>query len=374
MKRILILLTDLYGAIGGIQTFNITFVRALEELGNKHGWKISVYILNDSSKEKDISVPREIYYRSFSGSRYGFVLGALTAAFRTDLLIIGHSHFLGLALLMPRFIKNFRILIVHGIEVWHKLPFFLRLGLNKIHKILAVSRYTMNQMIKFNDCSEKLFSIFPNTLAPEFEKEETKLTRHHLNLPAGPIILSVARLSAFDVKKGVEHAIRAMQFVRNQIPEAVLLIVGDGNDRSRLERLVVDMNLNQTVFFIGQKNAEQLKSYYQACDIFVLPSAKEGFGIVFLEAMASGKPVVAAEEGGIPEVVVHGQTGFLVRYADVELLANRIISLLQDEALRKKMGSTGKLRFHDLFEYEKYCNRLERILVPLLCENGEFSG
>jgi glycosyltransferase involved in cell wall biosynthesis len=136
------------------------------------------------------------------------------------------------------------------------------------------------------------------------------------------------------------------------------MIVGDGDDRKRLEDLVRENGLSDRVIFTGVVSDEELIGFYKACDVFLMPSRQEGFGIVFLEAMAFEKPVIGGNHGGTPEVIVDNETGFLVEHGDVNSLADRIIRLLLDGELCKRMGQAGRRRVEENYTFDPFRKRL----------------
>lgn len=145
--------------------------------------------------------------------------------------------------------------------------------------------------------------------------------------------------------KAIEHLIQMLKIVQKRVPKAHLHIVGPVSDKEYKKKLnvIVDkMDIQNSVIFKGPKNGADLEKEYSECSVFALTSKEESFGIVLLEAMASGKPIVATEVGGIPEIIKNEEEGILVKYGDVEQLAENIMKLLSDSELRKRMGSTGK--------------------------------
>jgi glycosyltransferase involved in cell wall biosynthesis len=160
----------------------------------------------------------------------------------------------------------------------------------------------------------------------------------------------------------VDHVLEAMHKLRRELPELAYTIVGDGGDRPRLEALARSLRVDQRVTFAGWQNHFELAEAYRACDVFVLPSAQEGFGLVFLEAMATGKPVLAARAGAVPEVVVDGETGVLVDYGDVDALAAAILRLSRDAGLRRTLGEAGRKRFLEQFSFEQATNRVGELV------------
>jgi phosphatidylinositol alpha-1,6-mannosyltransferase len=189
-----------------------------------------------------------------------------------------------------------------------------------------------------------------------------------LPVPSGSrLILTVARLLASEPGKGVDTVIRAMPRLVNFFTSLYYVVVGDGDARPALERLAAECGVAERVVFTGARETGSLRAYYEAADVFVMPSRQEGFGIVYLEAMAVGKPVVAAACGGAPEVVSEGETGFLVSYNDVAALETRLESLLADEGLRRRMGEAGRRKTETQYRLENF----RRGLVALLGTGSE---
>jgi phosphatidylinositol alpha-1,6-mannosyltransferase len=175
---------------------------------------------------------------------------------------------------------------------------------------------------------------------------------------AGPgdiLLLSVGRLQR---RKGHDIAIQAIATLRTRLPNLRYVIAGDGEERSRLERLAADLNVQDRVFFAGIVSDADLPAFYAACDIFLLPNRVdegdiEGFGIVFLEAAASGKPVIGGNNGGVPEAVDRDVTGLLVDGADVWAVAAAIADLATSEERRGRMGLAGRVRAHGSFSWQR---------------------
>jgi phosphatidylinositol alpha-1,6-mannosyltransferase len=143
------------------------------------------------------------------------------------------------------------------------------------------------------------------------------------------------------------------------------VVVGDGAQRQPFHQLASSMGLAEKVILAGPVANTLLPSYYAACDVFVLPSTKEGFGIVFLEAMAHAKPCIGARAGGIPEVVRDGVTGLLVDASDLpRSLPSAILRLLSDPALARTMGERGREELERNFAFPHFRDRLEQLMYP----------
>jgi glycosyltransferase involved in cell wall biosynthesis len=163
-------------------------------------------------------------------------------------------------------------------------------------------------------------------------------------------ILTISRLSQSDNYKGIDHLIEALPQIRQEIPAARLRIVGHGDDTPRLQALAAKLRLGDAVRFLGYVNDDNLRREIRDCRIFALPSHREGFGLVYLEAMAQGKPCVAARSGGAPEVL-SPETGVLAEYANLPALAQACVHALRRDwdaaAIRARAGTFSYSHFRD---------------------------
>lgn len=170
-------------------------------------------------------------------------------------------------------------------------------------------------------------------------------------------ILFVGRLHPV---KGVQYLLLAMKRVHARVPEARLILIGDGIERERLETLSKQLNIQQYVQFIGEVPHEKVLFFMQVADVFVLPSLSEGLPNVILEAMASGLPIVATHVGGIPYIIQEGVNGYLVDAINPESLAEKIILILNDDTKWKKI-SENNLEYVKKYNWEDIILRLEVI-------------
>jgi glycosyltransferase involved in cell wall biosynthesis len=160
--------------------------------------------------------------------------------------------------------------------------------------------------------------------------------------------------------KGVHYLIMAMKLVHDKMPDAKLILVGDGEERERLAALSIQMGVQKHVRFVGKVPHEKVQTFMQRADIFVLPSLSEGFPNVILEAMASGLPIIASRVGGIPDIITNDINGYLVEVKDINDIANKTILLLQDDALRKKISDNNR-HLVKKYAWENVIFELERI-------------
>jgi glycosyltransferase involved in cell wall biosynthesis len=366
--KIVALVTSAFGGIGGIETFNRSLIGALDQLAPQHNWTVRVFSLLD--REELPGVDSYLYSgstdaRGFSGNRAQFAFAATRASHSADIVIIGHANHAPLALIMS---SPFKCLIVHGIEVWKKLPRLRSLGISRIDRILSVSAFTQREMMRQNALAADRFRIFPNTLDPQPPSRRSEVDRSALGLPQGHMLLSVARLASSERYKNIRSVIESLPSVLAKIPDTFYVIIGEGSDRKVFEELAHRMGLAERVFLPGAVPNDFLPAYYETCDLFVLPSVKEGFGIVFLEAMSHGKPCIGARAGGVPEVIRDEVTGVLV---DPSRLATEvpeaILRLLTEPALCETLGANGRAVLESNFSFARFSNRLEEIL----CNRGQ---
>jgi phosphatidylinositol alpha-1,6-mannosyltransferase len=190
--------------------------------------------------------------------------------------------------------------------------------------------------------------------------------RARLGLADQPVVVCVSRLVP---RKGQDTLIRAMPRVLNAVPDAVLLIVGGGPYRNDLERLAADTGVSGSVRFTGSVPWEELPAHYGAGDVFAMPCRTrrggldvEGLGIVYLEASATGLPVVAGDSGGAPDAVLDGETGWVARGDSPRDAADRIVTLLQDPELRQRMGERGRAWVEERWRWDLLAERLASLL------------
>lgn len=183
------------------------------------------------------------------------------------------------------------------------------------------------------------------------------------------VVLSVGRLQK---RKGHDHTILAMEYVRERIPNILYAIIGDGKELEYLKDLTAKKNLNHSVLFMGEMQDSALLECYQQCDLFVLANREvngdiEGFGMVLVEAQACGRPVIAGDSGGTSETMIPGTTGLIVDCRDPKILADAICSVLGDMNKSQEMGKRAREWVQNTFEW----NHLVTKARDLFCELNE---
>jgi|Deesub1362B_J571_1020462.scaffolds.fasta_scaffold00320_28 N-acetyl-alpha-D-glucosaminyl L-malate synthase BshA len=223
----------------------------------------------------------------------------------------------------------------------------VKLVLKQADAVVAVSRFLKEEAEKLGVEAEKVRVIYNGVELPEWEEAEREMS-----------ILFVGSLVK---QKGIDTLLKAYRIVKERLPEAKLVIVGDGREREALENMSTRLKLKD-VFFEGSRN--RLGGYYSRSRVLALPSRSEGFGLVALEAMAYGLPVVATRVGGIPEVVTHGEAGMLVEKDDASALAEALIKVMADKALWQKLSQNARKRAA-MFSWEKTAQQYANLYAEL---------
>ncbi|MFE7371927.1 glycosyltransferase family 4 protein [Streptomyces anulatus] len=192
--------------------------------------------------------------------------------------------------------------------------------------------------------------------------------RERYGLGGRPVILCAARLVP---RKGQDTLIRALPAVRRAVPDAVLLLTGDGPYARTLRRLAADTGVADAVVLAGGQPHAAMPEHYAACDVFAMPCRTrrrglevEGLGIVFLEAAASGLPVLVGDSGGAPDTVRDGVTGHVVDGRDVAAVADRLVELVRDRAAARAMGEKGRAWVREAWGWEGTYDTLAGLLTP----------
>jgi phosphatidylinositol alpha-1,6-mannosyltransferase len=228
---------------------------------------------------------------------------------------------------------------LHGVEVWQPLTRIRRYALQIADLLIANSSYTANRFRHANPwTADRPIMVCPLGIGSPDQAPQPQEC-------SPPLVLIVGRMAVEERYKGHDRLLECWPLVRSAIADAHLCIVGDGNDRMRLEHKCRTLGVSESVRFAGRIPDSDLEQLYRRCSLFVMPSRNEGFGLVFLEAMRAGRPCIAGD-GAPREVVQDGVTGLIDSTTDAAGLARTIVQLLQDPALRARMGQAG---------FERYC-------------------
>lgn len=352
---------------GGIEKFNRSLLKALHELsvdGHMDADAISAY--DPHPDEKYFPVLR---FTGHGGGRPLFVLNALYQAMKYNTVILGHINLAIVGRLIKLLKPSVRlIVIVHGIEVWYTLAGNKKKLLEKADVILSVSDFTKGKILEFNPSVQaSKIRIFPNTIDPyfrlptHFDKPRYLMDRYHLDADQ-QVLLTVTRLADSEKYKGYDNVISSIPSIKKKVPALRYLIGGkaDPGEHNRVEKLIEHFGVCESVSLLGFINDAELIDHYLLADIFVLQSRKEGFGIVFIEALACGRKVIAGSRDGSVEALMHGELGKLIDPDDQEGLITAIVDFLQTKEYSPLMLQK---KVYGAFGFHRYKNRLREYLL-----------
>ncbi|NJN62886.1 MAG: glycosyltransferase family 4 protein [Coleofasciculaceae cyanobacterium RL_1_1] len=335
----LFLFLQIFDAEGGIQTYNQNLLTAYIQHRDESDRlpQADVMLLRDSGQRSNPLHSRRLRFQYFAKGYHPWLQQVyFSIAFlyrvvrhRPRQVYCGHINLVSLVAFACLFLGLPYTVIVHGKEVWNRLPYFKRKALQKADCIWVVSRYSQALASQANQLNPKQFQHLPCcvdgqvfTPAP---KPDYLLDRYQLQ--GASVIMTVTRLWSGDIYKGVDVTIRALPEIIQAVPQVKYLIVGRGDDRPRLEALVAQLGLQDRVVFAGFVDDHELPDHYRVADLYSMPS-REGFGIVYLEAMATGVPVIAGNDDGSADPLMDGKLGWPVPYRDHHATAQACIEAL----------------------------------------------
>ncbi len=358
---ILLAITGAFGAGGGIAKFNRDLCRALS--AKPLAAKVAALPRVPHGEPVD-SVPSRVDYRSdVAGSKLKYAVGVVRTALEgprstEGTVICGHLNLLPVAAVSSWVRGDPLLLVLHGIEAWqpHK-SWIVRQLLPNVNRFVAVSEYTKTRFLDWAPLREEQGHVIPNCIdVSNFgpgPKREDLLTRYGLH--DRTTLLTLGRLSSEEQYKGHDEILEVLPDLADDIPDVAYLVCGNGDDRPRLERKAERLGVSDRVVFAGYVPEEEKKDHYRLADAFVMPGHGEGFGIVYLEAMACGIPVVASNADASQEAVREGALGVVVDPNDLEDVRRGIL-----KAVRQNLGAVPDGL--DYFSEEAFRNRWHAVL------------
>jgi phosphatidyl-myo-inositol dimannoside synthase len=360
--RILCLLTDAFGGQGGIAKFNRDFLRAM--------------CLNPDITEI-VAVPRRMAYPpeplpqklthivSGLNSKWLYIKTLLSlwrANYHFDIIICAHIHLLSIAYVVKLLYKAKLVLAIHGIDAWQPTKRWLSNYLiGSVDLIIVVSEVTKQRFLKWAKIKQAELYILPNAvdLAEYGPGPKNSALLNRYGLTGKIVLMTLGRLAPEEQYKGFDEIMELLPVLSKQIPQIAYLIVGDGEDRPRLEAKAQALGVGDRVVFTGFIPEAEKADHYRLADAFVMPGRGEGFGIVFLEAMACGIPVVGSKLDGSREALRGGALGILVDPRRPDEIQAGVLKALQQPPGVIPPGL-------DYFSFENFAARCHQILQQIV--------
>lgn len=356
---------------GGIQAFSRDAVRAL--LAAYPEARLHVHVKNDAPDKDDPLFAERITWsssRQFPGvlRTLHFALSGIlrTLLTRPSLVLSTHVNFLPAVHLLKSGACRTAV-VLHGIDAWNLRERARLRALRKTDAVISVSRYTRDQVARLPGMEGARLFVLPNTFQTSaFQpgpKPAALLERHGLSAEQ-PVLLTVSRLEKSERYKGHQEVVECLPELRKEFPGLRYVIAGRGGYAAELKRRVAEHGLKEAVIFAGFVPNTELADYYRLCDVFVMPSRGEGFGIVFLEALACGKPVVAGNADGSADAVDQGRLGVLVDPQNRAELTEALRGLLARAHPNRLLFEPAKLREEVVRQFgpEAFGTRLKTML------------
>lgn len=348
------LVTDAYGGTGGIAQY----MRDLIEAVASHPTTGSVTVLpRVMARQAEPLPPRVTHLPSAAGSKMRFVAAALRLGIsrpKFDLIICGHVNLLPIASAAAALARAPLILVVYGMEVWEPSTRVARFLLSRVLRVISISSVTTDRLQRWAHLGAERTFLLPNAVdlsryAPG-GKNEQLVSRWSLG--GRRVLLTVGRMDAAEQAKGFDEILDVLPQLVEEIPGLVYIAVGDGSDRARLQAKADALGLRDHCVFPGYVSESEKLEYYRLADAFVMPSRLEGFGYVFLEALAVGVPVIASKVDGSREAVRNGEWGALVDPARPD----ELIAAIRMALNKPSVPSRSDLEFFSSVSFVNRCH------------------
>ncbi|AFZ23147.1 glycosyltransferase [Cylindrospermum stagnale PCC 7417] len=359
---------EIYALEGGIQSYVKDIFRGYQEFNS--AYSAEVLLLRDSP---DCLNPFESenlkfhYFKNFSSqlARVNLALTLLKLLWqkRPQHVFCGH---INLAVMIKTFCQPLGIpytVLTYGKEVWKPLTDKERQALSSAAEIWTISRYSRDRLCAANSINPNTVQILPCAIdGDKFTpgpKQPELVEKYNLN--NAKVLMTVARLWSGDIYKGVDVTIRALPQIAEVFPEVKYLVIGRGDDQPRLAQLAQDLGVSDRIVFAGFVPTEQLIAHYRLADAYIMPS-QEGFGIVYLEAMASGVPVLSGDDDGSSDPLQDGKLGWQVPHRNQDAVATACIEILQKNDQRCD-GKWLREQAIAIFGMDAFQQRLQEMLL-----------
>jgi len=345
---------------GGIEKVNLSILKSISDKEFSENLPQSYGVYDNLIDTRYF--PRFLF-KGFNANRVRLVLSFMFAPIPWDHVIVGHVN-LGLVIRILKIRKpSIKItLIAHGIEVWSLLEGNKKWVLNNSDRILSVSNFTKSNLISINKIEANKIYIQPNCLDPFHVKSELISKPSYLlnryNIPLDKkIILTISRFSTAEKYKGYDKVLSVLAKLKNEFNDFLYILGGKGDteETERIIKMIREFGLEKNVLFLGYIPNDELADIYKLSDIFVMPSKKEGFGIVFIEAAFNGNLVIGGNGDGSREALMDGKIGELVDPDDFQGLYDLILMGLKNETFDKGVIQN---MVYEMYNFESYKDSL----------------
>ncbi|TSJ35956.1 glycosyltransferase family 4 protein [Mucilaginibacter corticis] len=338
-KRLMLFTLQTFSTTGGIQKMTRALAHSLSGLSYGNDWDFSLWSVYDADRDLMPQYVPKGNFLGFNHNRIKFILKTMINARKIDVVILSHLNLALAGLLLKMINPKCKVfLVAHGIEVWRPISVLKKIFLRHCDKVICVSNFTMQQMISRHHCAPFKCTVLNNTIDPfmefpvAFNKPDHLIKKYSID-NHNEVLFTLSRLASTEQYKGHDQVIRALSRLKERFPRIKYILSGqyDENEKIRIEKLIADYQVGGHVILTGFLKEEELIPHFLLADLFVLPSKKEGFGIVFIEAMACGVPVICGNVDGSIDAVYSSELGTAINPDDLVQLEAEIAGYLKNK-------------------------------------------
>ncbi len=364
-SKVLFLNLYAFSITGGVEKVCKNFIYALAKIYGQNQWLS--YSMHDRQNDLDVAYTSDENYKAFGGRKFGFIFSSVKEGFKSHTIILSHINLLLVAKLIATFKPRKRfILFAHGIEVWGILAKWKVDFIKAKVVVWAVSEFTRQQLIEKHHFSPEKVKVLNNSLSPfllaptHFEKPKALLEKYKLDINR-PILYTLSRLSSTEQYKGYDTVIKALAQLKKEGQTFTYLLAGkaDTIEKARVESLIAEYELNDSVQLIGYIAEDELSAHFLLIDVFIMPSTGEGFGIVFIEAAAHGCQIIGGNADGSTDALLNGQLGQLVNPNSVAEIKAAILNAIKNTKHQPEHQQEMALAH---FGFETYVEKVKQLL------------
>ena len=367
-KNTLFLTLKIFSATGGIEKVCRIVGKVLYENTLINSTGVLVCSMYDHQKDANDNkyFPSEIF-RGYKKYRLRFIFTSIRKGFNQDVILLSHINLLLVGWMIKKLKPSVKlVMLAHGIEVWGELGWVKKTMLKSCDLILPVSKYTADKIISGHQFDANNCKVLNNCLDPFMPIGNEFLGNQDVRKKYGyreddKVIFTLCRLSSKERYKGYDKVIQALAKLKSHQNNIKYLLAGsyDKEEKIFLDELIANLHLENEVKITGFIDDSELVAHFAMADLYIMPSMKEGFGIVFIEAMFYGVPVIAGNKDGSVDALMNGDLGLLVNPEDVDEIENAI----QKSLLNNQSRFTERRKMINNFGYEQYKQKLETILL-----------
>jgi len=368
-KKVILFSLQTFSTTGGIQKMTRTLAHSLNNLAKRNNWDFNLWSVYDSPMDlMQHYLPVE-KFKGFKANRAKFIVKAVLQAKTTDIIILSHINLAVIGLLVKAINPQCKVwLIAHGIEVWRPLSIFKNTLLKRCDKVICVSNFTKQQLITRHKTDAAKCMVLNNAVDPFMKlpvtfAKPTELLKRYKLAEDNKILFTLTRLASTEQYKGHDQVIKVISYLKVKYPDIKYILSGqyDHKEEIRIQKLILDCEVEEQVILTGFIEESELSDHFLLADLFVLPSKKEGFGIVFIEALACGLPVICGNVDGSVDAICNGELGRPINPDDLAELEKALIDYLKSPLTKTKRQNLQKqclLHFNE----SDYMNSLEKLM------------